>query len=700
MVNLIGQLPEGFWLHDPATLVRVAGTHQATKADVATCIEALQRALERGRSGQAAGWLALGFVLQPERFGKRLRRDGMLRASKYEFVGSTISQTVEAVLACHTALGLSEQVRTYLESVLALADVAKGVRKSRLRLVRLLRNGPPSLIKSLAVSIDAVFKDVRPADLGAPTNTSAHHTAEQLAEGFSLLCHMYSENVGFARESFGRVDVEGVVAGKYLDWFADGAMIRRFTEWEVLVDWGTHVCSRAGDGNAYDLTPVDARNEMALRLGYLQSSTAAAREALAAPAQDAFKLTEFAERTYRAMVRGGAFKVLQDPVRRVTMHVPSAAEFWAIFTEENLFGEEGAHLSSAMQAYLIPADQLTEFKIRGVAVWDIMKVQRVFNVMRHWMNRYMEDFLPKDPWTAAQSSVPVYSHEHLRELLGKVMDPANAEGVLRLLTWPGDTVFDVQYQPMITDGTFVMAPLNILGMSDLIRNSLQHSRTRFHGGAQDDPAERMLASVFPLAGHAAKASVKYKHGGEEGEVDVLAVVDGRLFAFECKNSLVPTGPFELRTTLDHLAHAEEQLDRFRRLSADPEFLKSLATKTGLDCTNPSEIHTCAVTTNRMLSGAFYGAHPVRSLFELGNFILGGEIVLRGRPRRQVSGTRATGEELSDNLRYDPARAPVFAAMVPYALRYEFGESRVDVHSFGIDDALLATELGEIPHPEE
>jgi hypothetical protein len=97
----------------------------------------------------------------------------------------------------------------------------------------------------------------------------------------------------------------------------------------------------------------------------------------------------------------------------------------------------------------------------------------------------------------------------------------------------------------------------------------------------------------------------------------------------------------------------------------------------------------------MLSGAWIRGYPVRSLLELGNFILSGEVVIRGMSRRMIAGERANGEELRLNLEQDYTRAAVFASMVPIQQEYSLGTTLVTVQTYAIDDDILAHQVGDV-----
>ncbi|MEG4083924.1 hypothetical protein [Microcoleus sp. POL10_C6] len=135
--------------------------------------------------------------------------------------------------------------------------------------------------------------------------------------------------------------------------------------------------------------------------------------------------------------------------------------------------------------------------------------------------------------------------------------------------------------------------------------------------------ERCLKPVSSIL----KTNLKYSFKGIEGDVDVLAVVDNCLFVFECKNSLHPCNPFELRTTYDYIQKAANQLTRFQDLWQQEPFRTDLARKIKTQSPLPSQLCSCIVTGNRMFSGLREQGHSVRPIRELCYIISKGEILL-------------------------------------------------------------------------
>src|SRR5207244_9918542 len=117
--------------------------------------------------------------------------------------------------------------------------------------------------------------------------------------------------------------------------------------------------------------------------------------------------------------------------------------------------------------------------------------------------------------------------------------------------------------------------------------------------------------------------VKYAWGGRPGEIDVLGVDGDVVVAFECKNSILPTNTFELRTTFDYLEKAAAQLDRFRSALQSSEFRKQLHDRLGCMIPENPQIVSAIVLSNRLLAGSSFRGHPVRAVADLRSFLIYG-----------------------------------------------------------------------------
>jgi hypothetical protein len=182
-----------------------------------------------------------------------------------------------------------------------------------------------------------------------------------------------------------------------------------------------------------------------------------------------------------------------------------------------------------------------------------------------------------------------------------------------------------------------------------MRNGMVNYKRRFHADGQRDPVAQRLVEAFRGVGIAAWSEVGYSWKGHEGEIDVLASVDGVLFAFECKHNLLPCSAFELRTTWDYVETASTQLDRLRALWSDLGFREMISKKTGVDATECS-IVSAIVFSHRLFAGIEVGGHSVRHCRELVRFVESGDSTFALGDLKKRIWLRPTGRLRAEDLR--------------------------------------------------
>lgn len=696
MQQFLQSLPGGYWLDGCLEDVRhrAAGMHPSD-SDLGVLIDEITRNLGHNRTGRAANLLLLGLLLDQERFLKMIRVKGALRPSKYDLRGERIRCCTVALMEHAGQMGLSESSKEYLPSVHALSIVADGARELRNHLRTSVRDG--RTVKSLLVALDMLFllqHEPRRGDV--PPTAWQYYSKEELAEGFSLAFYLYHSSGHRVTEiELGSpVDPKVLTSDVYETLLAHGAILRAYHEWEFEVDTGSHHAHI--EGTTIVLRPTDERTEKATRLGYIQSEQMRLKAGLEHPPKDAVSLAAVAERLHAILKQNDLLRLVDEPVRRLVLELPNVPQLVAVLKDDAFFAEEVAYLHYSGLSYLIAPEGLTTFVVRGtVTVRDLVKAARLVNLLRQVLRLEILALLAAEPETAAQSVLPVYHRDQLLTLLSIAVDREKAEELLHFWEWTGDGIFDLQYQPLLRAGHYYTIPMNVFADSDVIRNALQLARVRIHH--QEDPSERALANAFVARGVPARHGVRYHHNGQDGEIDVLVVLDGIAFAFECKNSLLPTSPFEFRQMLAYLQRANEQLDRLKIFWQDPTFVRALRQSTGLDLVPGMPLVTCAVTANRMLSGSLFGSHPVRGLFELGSFLHLGGITLLGQSVRVVSGSEVSGADLRAYIEGDSLHARFLAAMVPYEATYMIGQVEVRRRSFVLSLPRIAEEFGlDIP----
>jgi hypothetical protein len=237
-----------------------------------------------------------------------------------------------------------------------------------------------------------------------------------------------------------------------------------------------------------------------------------------------------------------------------------------------------------------------------------------------------------------------------------------------------------------------MTPLNVFGSADLIRNLMMLTQQRLSAG-KNDPLGELFKNLLLKATDKAECDVKYKFGAEAGDIDAIAVIGNIIFVFECKNSLHPCSMFELRTSWEHLVHAEQQLDKFVRFWASADFRQLLAHKLGWNLDEVSEVVTCIVTGNRMFNGIRLGQHPVRPFYEIGNFIIGGELIIFDKELRLRPEGPLICTALKDFISSDDFQRKKFAALRREDKVVHFTDTTVSAEDYVLDPHLLGAVFG-------
>jgi hypothetical protein len=217
------------------------------------------------------------------------------------------------------------------------------------------------------------------------------------------------------------------------------------------------------------------------------------------------------------------------------------------------------------------------------------------------------------------------THKELAALLESAgFGSASVSAFLELASWDVTSRehLDIQYTPLIRVGDTYMLALLVCGFSNVLRNMLMISEARLHADEADDPLGRIMRAALVDGGARVRLGKKYTHAGADGEVDVLAYVDGRMLALECKETLEPCSSFEMRTTWDDLEKAAGQLDGFATAWGDSAFRSQIVGELGWG-DERAQLTTGIVISHRVLAGVRFRGHPVRPIWEFASFCRNG-----------------------------------------------------------------------------
>jgi len=693
--DILGSLPNGSWLDASAQLLGFQGRYSLSNQECKCLIERVEKALEAEDVSSATNLLFAGLVLDGSRVLARIQKKGVLRMSRYSYRDAPLVPVVKAL--CNLALGLSEAAVAYLTSVSNLYKVGHAIRKEYKKLTQWLAEEREAGIKATLAIVDFLFlkQAVGMHETSTKELPSRHpffFSVEQLAEGLSSLLALYGTEFGRLQNNpsipEGAIDAE-----HYIRYLISACHLQVYREWEFQVDRLGYRLTDSGSANTLTMEPPTPEFGRAVELGYIHTNQQRAIKTGDWFDQDAHSFHDFAPQTVQKMEEAGLIRLLKEPTERYRFEFP-AEVLTSLAQVGELFQEEQIALKGACRDLLTPVDQLLEFDLNnGVTLWDLFQVSRLMQFIRSITAAKLVPVLETNPNQVLQSLIPVFQKPVMISLVGTVIGADKAERAIDMLCLDITGHVDVQYQPLVPAGEQIMLPANIFANSHVFRNSLVVIGKRLYEDGKIDPLVDLIADVFKEQGLSPQTRVNYAWGGEKGEADVLILIDNILFVLECKNSLVPTGPHELRTSLDYIEEAAIQLSRWQKHFHDPKFREWLAKKTGLAIDHKTWLVTGVIMSNRMFMGYRIDGHPVRGAYELEHFIREGNISMGDEVFSYWEGNVLSAEDLRRYFEQDLTYVAQWKAMKPFVETYQFDGCTVCVRRLYKDLLQLADEYG-------
>jgi hypothetical protein len=697
LADIRGRLREGYYPRAPEELFRVRGSYILTRNEVRALLKEADEWIERRKEGRATNPIYAGLVLGGDDFLQKLRQEGLFRLSRYDFRHEQVVGIVRALLK--PGLGLDPKALAYVQSVSRLHEIADGIREIHQNIVDWLRSERESGLKGLLATLDCIF--MVKADRGLSSDKEEFTSAfpfffepEELAEGYSLVLATYSRCFGPPTKN-PSISRSAASRGAYHELLRKGTQIAVFREWETLVDRLEYVVDVDPKTGTYHLSAPDESLGRAVRHGFIQTETQALAKGMDWLEDGVPWFREVAKQFAEKF--GDTCLVLKTvPEERYVLGIPAADEILPPLQDVELFQEERLILRQLARELLIPVEELVEVDIRdGVTVRDLLRVQRLVQFLRWVMAMKLIPVLESRYATVIQSILPFYTRELLVKLLSFAIPIERVEVLIDLLRLDltGTGHIDVMYQPLVPSGDGFLFPMNAFANANIVRNTLMLTRRRLYEDGTNDPLPGNVARSFTSKGHAGLSNHSYSFEGKAGDVDVLALVDGILFALECKNSLLPTGPHELLTSWDHIQKGALQLDRFGVVFANPALRAKLAAQTTLPIDGSTRLVTGILMPNRMFIGCRLRGHAVRSSFELEHFIDEGTISIGEESRCFWAGDSLTGEDLRRFFEEDLTYLPFWRVMRKIRETHMIGRRKVEVDGWRLDLLPLAEELG-------
>lgn len=685
------------------SLLRTEARPPATKAlsvEVKAHVSVLAAHINRGRPREPIATALAMIFLDPDHAISCMRRDGVLRASRYGYRGSLIGRIAKAVLSVRDLFTASPDRIAYLESVEALVRVAGNALSLKLEIEATVRAQQYAVLKTVFVIVNSMFYHQRPQDPDAHSLNGRRYSSEEYAEAASLILHTYASMFPVNSLSFAHVDTEaignkGLVYERLL---LAAIRLTKFREAELFIDGLPY---RADfEGKTVTVSSIDPDVERAVRLGFIQQQIQASiRQIHLQEADSAISIRDAIDLGFDKYNFDRLIEINDTPVRRLVLRLPAIPElFNALFSRDELFRDEIQMLLGLDVDNFGTFDDLIFSITDRISSMDLFKVQRYFNFISCVYQRRLADLAdPAERGTLTLTStlliIPRNAMvEQMRLIFG---DEDRVREIIGLLTMdPGDPHLDLQYRPFVdVDGYYVIAP-HVVAVSNLVRNTIIANRLRL---AAIGPKDRMVDSVAEAlrsAGLEVESDFKAKIAGEHLELDIIARRDGSLFLFECKNAYHPVSVHEMRNSWDHIRSARKQLHKRQAILAEPANQAQLFRRLGWEVASPCAVYTGIVIANRVFHGANLNGHPIRQAHELINALRSGRIITSDDSLSFWLGANFQTADLIAYLGPGSIAADQLAALDARQWRYSMGCRDLVFSSYILDTLKGARELRE------
>ena len=332
------------------------------------------------------------------------------------------------------------------------------------------------------------------------------------------------------------------------------------------------------------------------------------------------------------------------PLRRIRLRLPLAREFYARVMEGGFY-EDFSYLDRLGQEFLIPLRRKKESEIPLTDDIDLESFVRIWRFFQFFCFVDIYVLLPfakSDPTMMFNSLVRIAKEEDMVGMMTEIgIDPAKAREFLRLVAADVHNIgyFDLQYRPLLRIATATVGGLTspqeilhlaaLVGVSNILRNVQSANKLRLATNAEffAEAVAGALRGRFKYV----TTNRRIKVDGESTDIDVAVFEGKRLYVFECKHSLPPTGPHETRDIWEDVEKAVHQLRTTTTILRDPKRLHDYVTGwfpgTTPEQTAGLEIVPCVLCSHRIFAGLSHNGIPIRDFSSLSKLLDDGLIGL-------------------------------------------------------------------------
>ncbi|PSV98313.1 hypothetical protein [Photobacterium iliopiscarium] len=684
---------------------------QVTKKEFSKGIEDLGKYIHSNQHRKAIVILSLLILRDPNKTISTLRREGMLRVSRYKFSSSGVKKIVETSLALIEHLKISgvevkDTKIQYLQSVNNLIAISFEVRVIREKLAYRINSRETIILKTLLAFINKCFSDGWMPNPEASVNMIEHWSTEELTEAYSYILKISREKLSTSNNWI-YVDTNFGTSFNttYADILINSIKVNLYLEAEVLLDGLPYKAEL--EKNQVHLLAIDTLFEKSVRLGYIQADMQ--RAIRVARLNEKIDMSNTIGKFTSAAFKAGMeelMPIIKEPIERIVFMIPAIDYFFEPITQKNFFADEIARLTELQIESYMGDDENPLFipVSKELTVEDVIRTQRLFGFFSAAFTEKLNSIKDEDYRKKMyfRSVIPVLKHADLKLLLEKIFTSVKAERLIELLTLREDESYiDLQYKPLIKHGDFYVVSPALLQQSNLARNIVVANNLRsVQVDEKNDPLQKTIVKELIRAGFKVAENIDFKIDRKKCETDIVCWKEEHLFIFECKNPYHPCNPHELRNSLGHIDKGKEQLDLRLSWLKDHKNQEKLFKDIKWNLTPTDNIHTSIISGNRLLHGLCAGIHPVRQGHEFMNVLSRGIITHSNSSDAVFSFWEGKNFIVKDLINYLNGESIIriqLEKLEPHQYTINFKDTSLTFHRYRMDVSKILHEI--IPSQE-
>lgn len=575
------------------------------------------------------------------------RKKGVFRYKAYGFKKNIAAYLLNELYAKKDILYFNKETLEYIESKRKLSWLFDFYKNTEDKIIKeIIKCGKSikkinvggtcietALFKNLLAYIDVLFA-IEKSEEESNKNTIKGYSKESKCEAISYIIYLYDKEIGISQDKLYFIDSKYVLSKEIEELILLACKSNLIQEWELHVDYlGYKVDCSENNILIYDKTD---NIEKSIQLGNINRMMQ--ENILENQVMEKYdkkeSLTEYAKLTSEKLKSTIIKSAGEGILERYYFEYP-APIFDKILNQPGFFLEEISILNYLSKELMLTPEELLRKEITEHCTFkDIILFQRYFIFMSQF--KYYSFFTKiksKDKDKIIRALSPQISINNLANLFKNIIGSCEkVKELVSLFTYEKSIKLDLQYTPFIKCSNELTFANDIVSKSNLLRNSIAYSylikNQTVNKNCDLEPLVRICEYYFKIAGYEVLINRKYKYNSIDGEIDVIAYNDQDIILMECKAPLTPTSIFEMRSSINHIEKANEQLDHSKLAFEDDQFRKRFYKDNKIE-NKTRGIKTLIVFGSRVLTGYPNKIHPIRYIYELGSVLEKG--IISGGP---------------------------------------------------------------------